>query len=211
MNTDRPTGDVVLVSAEQQDEVRAVFDKVLTILFKDMGPEKAQSLITNKEALLSVLRIVDFPLIIEKKVFHDIHNPSFNWMLSPELKEAVEIDENLPLELCVRHHKTMIAVMKVFKKERLLDINGRILSIGFNTGCSRSLLFAGLFLINMGFWIKCKKLVTPFIVSGDIFQYFLFEKIEGKFCRFRLSMETIPAGQDFEIEDTLFVGFKKAD
>ncbi len=211
MNTDRPTGDVVLVSAEQQDEVRAVFDKVLTILFKDMSPEKAQSLITSKEALLSVLRIVDFPLVVEKKVFHDIHNPSLDVVFNPELVKTVRIDENLPFELCVRHHKTMVAVMKVFKKERLLDINRRILSIGFNTGCLRSVLFAGLYLVNMGFWIKCNRLITPFMVSGDIFQYFVFEKLEGEFCRFHLSMETIPVGQDFEIEDTLFVGFKEVE
>ncbi|MFA5935172.1 MAG: hypothetical protein WC827_04800 [Candidatus Paceibacterota bacterium] len=214
MNTDRPTDiNVSLASEEQRDEVRAVFDKALTRLFKEMNPERAQSFITNKEALSFAVKSLDFPLVINKAVFQIDHNISLKETLScGAVEAAIEFDKvSDTMDLCPNHEATTVSIIKVFQNETLADINSRIHSIGYNTGCLRSVLFAGMHLVNIGQWVKNVKIITPYQISGKDFLCFVYEGIEGKFCRYRLSMKAFSANQVFQVDKYLFVGVKSPD
>ena len=213
MNTDRPTSvNVSLASEEQLDEVRAVFDKALTRLFRDMSSERAQGLITNREALSSVVKSIDFPLVVSKVVFEIDHNIPLERTLSEELMKAIELkDVHTKLDLCFNHHRnTTVAVIKIFQDGIFANLIDKIHSIGFNTGCLRSVLYS-MHLSTVGQWASDIKIICPYQMSGKAFLYFVLERVDGKFYRYRLSMKSFPANEPFQLSNHLFVGVKSAN
>jgi hypothetical protein len=213
MNTDRPTDtNVSLASEEQLDEVRAVFDKALTRLFRGMNPERAQSFITNKEALSSVLGSIDLPLVVNKGVFHIYHEIPLEKTFTDGTMKVIRLDNVHPmLDLCAHSNNTTVAVIKIFQDGVFSNLIDKIHSIGFNTGCLRSVLYASMRLINIGQWMGDTKIITPYQISGKDFLYFVFEREEGKTLGYCLSMKSFPADQSFKVDNHLFVGVKNAD